>query len=93
MAEAGAKVVVTDVGASLSGEGAPPGPGGTERRPLIEAASGRRRSRPKSVAAWDSAQRIVEAALDHFGRIDAVVNNAGIVRDGISQHERRNGRR
>jgi len=35
----------------------------------------------ESVAEWDSAQRIVQAALDHFGRIDCVINNAGITRD------------
>ena len=37
----------------------------------------------ESVAAWGSAQKIIQAALDHFGRIDAVVNNAGILRDVI----------
>ena len=36
-----------------------------------------------SVAEWTSAHRIIQAARDHFGRIDAVVNNAGILRDGI----------
>jgi NAD(P)-dependent dehydrogenase (short-subunit alcohol dehydrogenase family) len=35
----------------------------------------------ESVASWDSAQRIVQSALDHFGRIDCVVNNAGVTRD------------
>src|SRR5712672_3842559 len=35
----------------------------------------------ESVAEWESAQRIVQAALDHFGRIDCVINNAGITRD------------
>jgi NAD(P)-dependent dehydrogenase (short-subunit alcohol dehydrogenase family) len=35
----------------------------------------------ESVADWDSAQRIVQSALDHFGRIDCVINNAGITRD------------
>jgi NAD(P)-dependent dehydrogenase (short-subunit alcohol dehydrogenase family) len=35
----------------------------------------------ESVAAWDSAQRIVQSALDHFGRIDCVINNAGVTRD------------
>jgi NAD(P)-dependent dehydrogenase (short-subunit alcohol dehydrogenase family) len=35
----------------------------------------------ESVAEWKSAQRIVQAAMDHFGRIDCVVNNAGITRD------------
>ena len=34
-----------------------------------------------SVAEWSSANRIVQAALDHYGRIDCVVNNAGVVRD------------
>jgi len=35
----------------------------------------------ESVAEWASAHRIIQAALDHFGRVDCVVNNAGIVRD------------
>ena len=35
----------------------------------------------ESVAEWDSAQRIVQAALDSFGRVDCVVNNAGVTRD------------
>ena len=35
----------------------------------------------ESVAEWDSAHRIVQCALDHYGRIDCIVNNAGIVRD------------
>ena len=37
----------------------------------------------ESVATWGSARKIIQAALDHYGRIDAVVNNAGILRDGI----------
>ncbi len=36
-----------------------------------------------SVAEWDSAHRIVQTAMDTFGRIDCVVNNAGILRDII----------
>ena len=36
-----------------------------------------------SVASWDGAQAIVQTALDAFGRVDGVVNNAGILRDGI----------
>jgi NAD(P)-dependent dehydrogenase (short-subunit alcohol dehydrogenase family) len=35
----------------------------------------------ESVAEWESARRIVQAALDHFGRIDCVINNAGITKD------------
>src|SRR6202034_1307847 len=37
----------------------------------------------ESVAEWTTARRIIQAAIGHFGRIDAVVNNAGILRDGI----------
>jgi NAD(P)-dependent dehydrogenase (short-subunit alcohol dehydrogenase family) len=47
----------------------------------IESAGGRAVANLDSVAEWDSAIHIVQAALDHFGRIDCVVNNAGIVRD------------
>ena len=36
-----------------------------------------------SVAEWSSAQKIVQAALDHFGGLDVVVNNAGVLRDQI----------
>jgi len=37
----------------------------------------------ESVAEWDSAHRIIQCAVDTFGRIDGVVNNAGILRDAI----------
>jgi len=47
----------------------------------IREAGGQAVASTDSVAEWNSAHQIVAAALDHFGRIDAVVNNAGIVRD------------
>lgn len=47
----------------------------------IRAAGGQAVAAVESVAEWDSAHRIVQAALDHFGRIDCIVNNAGILRD------------
>ena len=47
----------------------------------IRAAGGHAVAAVESVAEWDSAHRIIQAALDNFGRIDCVVNNAGIVRD------------
>ena len=80
MAADGAKVVVNDVGASVSGEGRDAGPA---QRVVdeIAAAGGEAAASTDSVADWDSAARIVQCALDHFGRIDAVVNNAGILRD------------
>jgi NAD(P)-dependent dehydrogenase (short-subunit alcohol dehydrogenase family) len=80
MAAAGAKVLVNDLGTSVKGEGASGGPA-QKVADEIRAAGGTAAASTDSVADWASANRIVQAALDHFGRIDAVVNNAGILRD------------
>ena len=82
MALAGAKVIINDVGASLSGEGGSATPA-QQTKQIIEQRGGRAEISTDSVAEWGTAQKIVQAALDHFGRIDAVVNNAGILRDVI----------
>ena len=82
MARAGAKVVINDVGASLSGEGQSATPA-EETKQLIERDGGAAAISTDSVAEWSSAQKIVQAALDHFGGLDAVVNNAGVLRDQI----------
>lgn len=82
MASEGAKVVVNDVGAAVSGEGADQAPA-QEVVQAIEADGGAAVANGDSVASWDGAQSIVTAALDAFGRIDCVVNNAGILRDRI----------
>lgn len=81
MARAGAAVVVNDLGVSLTGDG-----GGDEQPAQevvreIEALGGEGIANFGSVAKWDDAQAMVQAALDRFGRIDAVVNNAGNLRD------------
>jgi len=80
MAAAGAKVVVNDLGTSVKGEGASSGPA-QQVVEQIRAAGGVAVANTDSVADWTAANRIVQAALDSFGRIDAVVNNAGILRD------------
>src|SRR5712671_192047 len=80
MAAAGAKVLVNDLGTSVKGEGASAGPA-QQVVDQIKAAGGSAAASTDSVADWTSANRIVQAALDNFGRIDAVVNNAGILRD------------
>ncbi len=81
-ADAGAKIVINDIGASLGGEGGSASPA-QETRAMIEAAGGEAAISTDSVADWDSAQKIVQCATDNFGRIDVVVNNAGILRDAI----------
>ncbi|GAA4414973.1 SDR family oxidoreductase [Quisquiliibacterium transsilvanicum] len=80
MAKHGAQVVVNDIGASVSGEGNDAGPA---QRVVdeIKAAGGKAVANTDSVSEPAAAQRIVETAVDTFGRIDVVVNNAGILRD------------
>ncbi|WP_342050881.1 MULTISPECIES: SDR family NAD(P)-dependent oxidoreductase [unclassified Cupriavidus] len=80
MAAAGANVVVNDLGTSTSGEGHDMGPAEAVAREIREA-GGRATVSTDSVATANSAARIIECALDSFGRIDGVVNNAGILRD------------
>ncbi len=81
-ASRGARVVVNDLGASLGGEGTDAGPA-EEAAAEIRAAGGEAVANGDSVAEPRGGERIVEQALDAFGRIDALVNNAGILRDRI----------
>ena len=82
MAAEGARVVVNDVGVALDGTGGEAGPAQSVVDE-IRAAGGEAVACLESVAQWASAGRIVQCALDTFGRVDAVVNNAGILRDVI----------
>ena len=82
MARAGAKVVVNDIGVSLTGEGGGEGPAHAVARE-IAAAGGQAVANTDSVAAYDSASRVIQAAIDAFGRVDAVINNAGNLRDRV----------
>jgi NAD(P)-dependent dehydrogenase (short-subunit alcohol dehydrogenase family) len=76
----GAKVVVNDLGAELDGRGESSGPAG-EVVEAIRAAGGEAVANGEDVGDWNAAGRLVHAALDAFGRLDVVVNNAGFVRD------------
>ena len=80
MAREGAKVVVNDIGASVSGEGQDAGPA-QKVVDEIKAMGGQAAANTDSVADPAGAARIVQTAIDSFGRIDVVVNNAGILRD------------
>ncbi|WP_424139782.1 SDR family oxidoreductase [Roseomonas chloroacetimidivorans] len=83
MAMAGAKVVVNDIGASLTGIGETSATPGEQTKAIIEQRGGAAVTNTDSVADWESAKRIVASAIDAFGRVDIVVNNAGILRDQI----------
>jgi hypothetical protein len=76
-AQRGARVVVADIGAALDGAGSSAGPA-DDVVAEIKAAGGEAVAVVASVAEEAGAASIVEAAIDSFGRIDVVVNNAGI---------------
>jgi NAD(P)-dependent dehydrogenase (short-subunit alcohol dehydrogenase family) len=82
MAKHGARVVVNDVGAALSGEGSDKSPA-DQVVAEIKKAGGEAVASFDSVAEFGSATKIIQCAVDSFGRIDCVVNNAGILRDVI----------
>ncbi len=80
LAREGAKVVVNDLGASVAGEGKDL----TRAEQVVQeirTAGGTAIANGDSVADWDGANRMVAQAVDTFGRIDGVINNAGILRD------------
>jgi NAD(P)-dependent dehydrogenase (short-subunit alcohol dehydrogenase family) len=78
----GAKVVVNDVGASLDGQGRDRGPAESVAEEIRDA-GGAAVASLDSVAEPANARRIVETAVDSFGRLDCIVNNAGILRDAF----------
>jgi NAD(P)-dependent dehydrogenase (short-subunit alcohol dehydrogenase family) len=79
LASRGAKVVVDDPGASLKGDGLDLGPAEEVVR-QIKAAGGMAVACTDSVATPAGGKAIVQSALDHYGRIDILIHNAGIVR-------------
>jgi NAD(P)-dependent dehydrogenase (short-subunit alcohol dehydrogenase family) len=81
-AREGASVVVNDLGGSNSGEGNDTGPA-QEVVAEITAAGGNAVWNTENIATWDGARGLVQQAIDDFGRLDVVVNNAGILRDGF----------
>ena len=82
LAAEGASVVVNDIGVSLTGDGGSDSPA-EETCGLITQKGGKAVISNDSVSSWKSAQLIIQKALDTFGKIDIVINNAGILRDTI----------
>lgn len=79
LASRGAKVVVNDPGVSVAGDGNDIGPAQQVVQEIISA-GGMAVANTDSVATPEGGEAIIKAALDHFGRIDIVIHNAGIVR-------------
>ncbi|MBX7147638.1 SDR family NAD(P)-dependent oxidoreductase [bacterium] len=81
MAKLGAKIIVNDPGVSVDGSGQGLRPA-DETVSLIQQAGGQAVANYDFVDSFEGAQKMVGQALESFGRLDAVVNNAGILRDG-----------
>jgi NAD(P)-dependent dehydrogenase (short-subunit alcohol dehydrogenase family) len=79
-ARQGAKVVVNDLGAEVDGDGSSTGPAG-EVVDEIRAMGGEAIANGEDVADFDGARRLVRSAIDTFGDLHVLVNNAGILRD------------
>jgi NAD(P)-dependent dehydrogenase (short-subunit alcohol dehydrogenase family) len=82
LAAEGVSIVVNDIGVSLSGDGGSESPA-QETSGLITQKGGKAVISNESVSSWASAQLVIKKAIDTFGKIDIIVNNAGILRDTI----------
>ena len=80
LAAEGAKVVVNDVGGDVHGNDADAGPAEAVAAE-ITAAGGTAVANTADISSWSGAESLIQQAIDTFGGIDVVVNNAGIVRD------------
>src|SRR5947199_7107086 len=79
-AESGAKVVVNDLGAEVDGTGGSTGPAG-EVVDEIRGMGGEAVANGDDISDWEGAQRLINTAIEAFGGLDVLVNNAGILRD------------
>ena len=80
LASRGARLVVNDLGGSVRGEGADEGPAARTAREIVDL-GGEAVADASSVATPEGGEAIVGAAIEAYGRVDIVVNNAGILRD------------
>ncbi|HEX4431931.1 MAG TPA: SDR family oxidoreductase [Frankiaceae bacterium] len=83
LAAEGARVIVNDLGGDRRGVGNDATPA-QETVQLIQDAGGEAIVNGDDVATWDGAERLVKQAIETFGRLDVLVNNAGILRDAMS---------
>src|SRR5882672_706010 len=79
-ARQGAKVVVNDIGAELDGTGSSSGPAG-EVVDLIRGSGGEAIANGDDISDFDGAKHVIDSAIEQWGTLDVLVNNAGILRD------------
>src|SRR5689334_754449 len=80
LARHGAKVVVNDLGGARDGTGADAGPARQVVDEIV-ASGGEAAANTDDVSTWDGAAGLIQQAIDTFGGLDVLVNNAGILRD------------
>jgi NAD(P)-dependent dehydrogenase (short-subunit alcohol dehydrogenase family) len=80
LASRGARIVVNDLGGSVSGEGGDAGPAQRVAQEVNDA-GGEAVADGNSVSSPEGGEAVVKTAIDSFGRVDIVINNAGILRD------------
>ncbi|MGH7290820.1 MAG: SDR family NAD(P)-dependent oxidoreductase, partial [Myxococcota bacterium] len=81
-AREGARIVVNDLGGSNAGDGSDAGPA-QDVVAEIKDAGGVAVANSENIATWDGARGLVQQAIDEFGQLDVVVNNAGSLRDAF----------
>jgi NAD(P)-dependent dehydrogenase (short-subunit alcohol dehydrogenase family) len=80
LAHHGAKIVVNDLGGSMDGEGGDAGPAQQVVDEVV-AMGGEAVANTDDISDWDGAERLIQTAVDTFGGLDVLINNAGILRD------------
>src|SRR5687768_18609216 len=79
-AESGAKVVVNDLGGEMDGSGNSTGPA-QDVVEEIKGMGGEAVANGDDISSWEGAQNLINTAVETFGGLDVLVNNAGILRD------------
>jgi len=83
MAQEGAKIVINDIGSEWDGTGKATGPADDVVKEIKDA-GGQAVSNFESVTDFQGAKRIIDCAIDNFGKLDILVNNAGFLRDKMT---------